>query len=124
MGCCSTLENGRPPFSTFVRTADVSTPLALSWTAPYWAKVVQVTATWSAIPTTAENMRLWKDHPGGTLGDVTIIQFDPSPADKNWSDWICNEVWYLEPGEIVKLEYPDSDGFLLSAEIYTQRLDK
>lgn len=121
------LENGLPAAGFFWRIpANVSgvNPIALSWTARTWVRLVQFTANWEPdVPVTSENITLWKDH-ASTEFDVVLKSFDPSAGALNLKDLVCNDVFYFEPGEIARVDYPNSDGNDVGVELYFERLDR
>lgn len=120
------LENGMPAVGYWWRIPENVTgvnPIALSWTARTWVRLVQWTANWSAIPTTAENITLWKDH-AGTEFDVVLKAFEPSTSGLNLTDLVCLYQYYFEPGEVARLDYNNSDGNDVGVELYFERLDR
>lgn len=120
------LENGKPRAGYFWRAEQsvVVGAIQLTWTAPCWSRLVQVTANWEpAVPTTSEYLTCWKNHIG-TDFDVVIFNIDPSAAGLNLKDWWCGDYVYLEPGEIWVMDYPNSDNQAVGFEAYFQRLDR
>jgi len=124
MGCCL-LENGQSSHAALWRLeANVTTgALSLTWTAPTWVHMLQITANWSAVPLTSENLTLIKDHAGAAF-DVTFRNADPSVGALNIQNWVCVEHFVWEPGEIVQIDYPNSDNNNVGVEIYFQQIDK
>lgn len=120
---CGVLENGGPPVSKLWRAEASGTgALQLLWTAPTWVKTTLVTVNWSAVPlATPEYLTIYKDH-AGTVYDVLLYQVDPSTTGANLTDLVLFYQWTLEPGEVLRIEYLNSNANTVSAEAYFQML--
>lgn len=119
---CGYTTNGKPPVDYFwvVRGSVAgANPLSIAWTAPTWVQLCQITANWDVLPVTSESIVFWKNH-SGVLYDVTFAANDPTVLG-NTSFW-CNNCWLFEPGEIISVDYPNSDGRTVGAELYIKRI--
>lgn len=128
MGGCGRIINGvgAALVKTWWRVEDnavagMSQTINIQWTAPTWVRLVQLTANWATVPLTSENITLIKDHTG-TAFDVVLRSIDPSTTGLNLTDWVCNEEFYFEPGEIASLTYANTDDQAVGAELYFEKI--
>lgn len=119
------LTNGQAPVEFMWRIENSVTganALSINWTTPTWVQLVMFTVNIEpSIPITSEQIILWKDHTG-TAYDVVLRAIDPSTTDANIKDWVCNEIFTFEPGEHIRLDYPNSDAQNIGAELYIRRI--
>jgi len=124
---CGKIENGLRPFPALWRLqANSEAPgfgaINLTWEAPTWVKMLQVTANWAAVPTAVgEDLIVWKDH-SGTEWDVDLLRVDPTAL--GLTDWVCLDPFVFEPGESARIQYANTDAQAVGVEIYFQQLDK
>ncbi len=121
---CGRIENGRVPFPALWRLQDNvvgANPINFTWAAPTWVQMLQITANWAAVPGATEDLVLWKNH-AGTEWDVDLLRIDPNALAL--ADWVCVENFVFEPGEEVRIEYPNTNAQAVGVEIYFQQLDK
>lgn len=116
------VTNGKSPVDKYWRITQSVTganPIALSWTAPQWVKLLQITANWEpAVPATSEQLVLWKQS-GGTY-DVVFRTVDPNVLAIK--DWVCVTGFLFEKGEIIRVDYPNTDAQTVGVELYIQEI--
>lgn len=125
MTCCGHTIDGQAPVDKIwvarQSVAGLGNPIDLSWTAPTWVKLVQIEANWDAVPTTSEFITVWKNRTGA-LYDVTVRAIDPSTGAANIMDWFCNLCAIFEPGDVIEVDYANTDGNTVGVQIFMQRI--
>jgi hypothetical protein len=121
---CGRIENGRTPFAALWRVEQNvvgANPINLTWVAPTWVQLLQITANWLAIPAANEDIVLWKNH-AGTAFDVDMLRFNPFLLQLQ--DWVCLDHFVFAPAEEARVQYPNTDGQAVGVELYFQQINK
>jgi hypothetical protein len=121
---CSRIENGKLPSATLWRieySVSGLNPVAFTWSAPTWVKLIQITANWAAVPINSEDFLLWKNHTG-TEFDVELRRFDPNAL--SIKNWVALDQFVFEPAEVATVDYPNTDAQAVGIELYFQQLDR
>jgi len=120
--------NGRP--STTQRAANFileddsassADPIAIAWTAPCECQMQQISWKSDAAPTTSENVTLTRDALAGPTYDNEYLSMDPTID--SIVDWTCLEGFRFQKGDVVKVDYPNSDNNDITVVVYLERID-
>lgn len=120
------LFDGHPIQAQFVRqnatSVSSAAPINLQWTAPFECVMEQLTAHWSAVPTTSQNIVLTKDATAGAVYDTVLRSIDPSTAGENTTDIVCIIPFRFTKGDIVKVTYANTDNRTVGVEIMLRQI--
>lgn len=110
----------------FRRTAETDNgsaeSIALDFLCPCNCIMLQITAHWEAIPTTSEDISLWKDSVNGVKWDTVLRAVDPSAGEENVQDWVCVIPFFFAKGDHVRVDYANTDDQDIGVEIVLQQV--
>jgi hypothetical protein len=118
--------DGEPSAARFFRINDFSddsaTPIDIAFTAPCELVMEQLTAHWDAIAITSEEITLIKDSVVGPDYDTVLRAIDPSTGGENVQDIVCVIPFRFTKGDIVTIDYPNTDDNRVGVEIMLRQV--
>lgn len=96
-------------------------PIALTYTFLWEAKLEQISAHWSAGPLTSEDLTVTRDSVDGVRYDTVFRREDPSVGPI--VDWVCTEDFRFSKGDILKVDYPNTDNNEVGVTVWIVQVD-
>jgi len=91
--------------------------IAINFIAPCELKMEQMTAHFEAIPTTSEDIVLWRDDGSDARHDTVFRSIDPSASGENVQDIVCIVPFRWEAGDRVRVDYLNTDDQDVGVEV-------
>lgn len=113
--------NGRAPIEVFHRyIATGAGVISLNQLADDEWIMEQITVHLSAIPTTAEDLTLWKDSVEGAAYDTILLAFDF--ATQGVQDLVCNNPFRWTKGDRVRVDFANTDTKTVGVEVMIRQV--
>lgn len=99
-------------------TAASAESISISWVATKHCMMEQMIAHWDAVPTTSEYIILSKLSGVDARVNTILRQVDPSVGAENLTDLACVIPFYWDPGDTVRITYPNTEDQAVGVEIF------